>query len=152
MFADLLAKRVLLVAEDKDKETWTRFIAALAEHHGHRPAITQASVDMSPAYAAGSKENCRTAAIVNDKDQVVAQVNAAVDQGRKAEARSGDDTRAELLKFTRWIWRKNPENLTENGRARLAELDTAALCTAKAQQLRLLFQSIYREPTAGAAG
>ena len=90
-FADLLAKRVLLATEGQDKEPWPRFIAALAEHHGHRPAITQASVDMSPASAADSNENCRTAAIFNDKYQVVAQVNDAVDQGRKAAARSGED-------------------------------------------------------------
>jgi transposase len=151
VFADLLAKRVLFATEGKDKETWARFIAALEAHNGHRHAITQASVDMSPAYAAGITENCRNAEIVNDKYHVVAQVNDAVDQVRKAEARSGDNTRAELLKFTRWIWRKNPENLTEKEQARLAELDTEALCTAKAYQLRLMFQSIYQEPTAGAA-
>ena len=80
-----------------------------------------------------------------------AQVNAAVDQVRKAAARRGDDTRAELLKFTRGSWRKHPEHLTEKERTRLAELDTAALCTAKADQLRRLFQGLYREPTAGAA-
>ena len=69
-FADLLAQRVLLATEGQAKETWPRFLAALEEHQGHRYAITQASVDMSPASAAGSKENCRNAAIVNDKYQV----------------------------------------------------------------------------------
>ncbi len=151
VFADLLAKRVLFATEGKDKETWTRFTAELEKHNGHRHAITQASVDMSPAYAAGITANCRNAQIVNDKYHVVAQVNGAVDEVRKAQARSGDETRAAMLKFTRWIWRKNPENLTDKEQARLAELDTEALCTAKAYQLRLMFQSIYREPTAGAA-
>ena len=151
VFADLVAKRVLFATEGKDQETWTRFLAELEKHHGHRHALTQASVDMSPAYAAGITANCRNAQIVNDKYHVVAQVNGAVDAVRKAEARSGDETRAGLLKFTRWIWRKNPENLTEKEQARLAELDTEALCTAKAYQLRLMFQGIYREATAGAA-
>ena len=52
---------------------------------------------------------------------------------------------------TRWIWRKTPENLTDKEQARLAELETESLCTAKAYQLRLLFQNIYQEPTAGRA-
>ena len=151
VFADLVQKRVLFATEGKDKETWERFVVELEKHNGHRHAITQASVDMSPAYAAGIGETCRNAAIVNDKYHVVAQVNTAVDQVRKAEARSGEAGRAEMLKFTRWIWRKNPENLTAKEQARLAELDTEALCTAKAYQLRLMFQGIYREPTAGAA-
>ena len=151
VFADLVQKRVLFATEGKDKEPWERFVVELEKHNGHRHAITQASVDMSPAYAAGIGETCRNAAIVNDKYHVVAQVNTAVDQVRKAEARSGEAGRAEMLKFTRWIWRKNPENLTEKERARLAELDPEALCTAKAYQLRLMFQGIYREPTAGAA-
>ena len=123
---------MLFATEGKDKETWTRFTAELEKHNGHRHAITQASVDRSPAYAAGITANCRNAQIVNDKYDVVAQVNGAVDEVRKAEARSGDETRAAMLKFTRWIWRKNPENLTDKEQARLAELDTEALCTAKA--------------------
>lgn len=151
VFADLIRKRVLFATEGKDRETWTRFVEALEGHNGHRHAITQASVDMSPAYAAGIADTCRNAEVVNDKYHVVAQVNQAVDQVRKAEARCGDETRAGLLKFTRWIWRKNPENLTEKEQAHLAQLDTEALCTAKAYQLRLMFQGVYREPTVGRA-
>jgi len=151
VFADLIRKRVLFATEGKDRETWTRFVEALEGHNGHRHAITQASVDMSPAYAAGITDTCRNAEVVNDKYHVVAQVNQAVDEVRKAEARCGDETRAGLLKFTRWIWRKNPENLTQKEQAHLAELDTEALCTAKAYQLRLMFQGVYREPTAGRA-
>lgn len=151
VFADLIARRVLFATEGKDRETWTRFVEALEAHNGHRHAITQASVDMSPAYAVGIADTCRNAQVVNDKYHVVAQVNQAVDEVRKAEARCGDETRAGLLKFTRWIWRKNPENLTEKEQAHLAELDTEALCTAKAYQLRLMFQSIYQESTAGRA-
>lgn len=103
---------------------------------------------MSPPYAAGIAENCRNAEIVNDKYHVVAQVNEAVDRMRKAQARAGDKAQAQRVKFTRWIWRKNPENLTDKERVRLAALDTQSLCTAKAYQLRLHLQDIYREPTA----
>lgn len=44
-----------------------------------------------------------------------------------------------------------PGNLTEKEPARLAQLDAEALCPAKACQLRLMFQGIYRKPTPGRA-
>ena len=49
VFADLVARRVMFATEGKDKETWTQFVEALEKHNGHRPAITQVSMDMSPA-------------------------------------------------------------------------------------------------------
>jgi transposase len=60
VFADLVAKRVLFATEGHDKATWKAFVEALEKHNGHRHAITQASMDMSVAYQAGVKENCRT--------------------------------------------------------------------------------------------
>jgi transposase len=50
----------------------------------------------------------------------------------------------EALRHSQWLWRKNPENLTENEAARLAKIDQKSLCTAKAYQMRLVLQDIYR--------
>jgi transposase len=49
------------------------------------------------------------------------------------------------------LWRKNPENLTEKEAARMAGIDQKSLRTAKAYQMRLVLQDIYRSPTAGVA-
>lgn len=146
VFADLVAKRVLFATEGKDKETWDKFVEALEKHNGHRHAITQASMDMSKAYQAGVAENCRNAQVVFDKFHVIKNVNEAVDQVRRVEVRLGGAGVWAALHKSQWIWRKNPENLTEQEQGRLAKILDKNLCTAKAYQMRLVLQDIYQSP------
>lgn len=144
VFADLVAKRVLFATEGKDKETWRKFVVALEEHNGHRHAVTQVSMDMSPAYQGGVAETCRNAQVVFDKFHVIANVSKAVDTVRRAEIRVGGKGVWEQLHKSQWLWRKNPENLSEPEQARMEKLDLKNLCTAKAYQMRLCLQDIYR--------
>ena len=151
VFADLVKKRVLFATEGKDKETWTRFLEALEKHNGHRQALTQVSMDMSPAYQAGVTENCRNAQVVFDKFHVVQNANKAVDLVRRAEVRLGGAGVWAALHKSQWLWRKNPENLTGPEQARLAKIEDKNLATAKAYQMRLVLQDIYRSPDATTA-
>ncbi len=65
-----------------------------------------------------------------------------------------EDHRAEIrrsgryhdLKETRWIWLKNPDNLTEKQAERLKRIDQENLVTASAYQMRLCLQDIYQLP------
>ena len=151
VFADLLRKRVLFATEGKDRETWTRFVEALEKHNGHRHAITQASMDMSQAYQRGVAENCRHARVVFDKFHVIKNANEAVDQVRRAEVRLGGEGVWEALHKSQWLWRKNPENLSPDQQARLSRIQDKNLCTAKAYQMRLVLQDIYRSAEAASA-
>ena len=151
VFADLVKKRVLFATEGKDQETWLKFVAALEQPNGHRHALTQVSMDMSPAYQRGVADNCRHAQVVFDKFHVIKNANEAVDKVRRAEVRLGGQGVWEALYKSQWLWRKNPENLTKSEQARLAGIENKNLGTAKAYQMRLVLQDIYRSPTAGAA-
>ena len=151
VFADLVARRVLFATEGKDKETWTKFVEALEKHNGHRHSITQASMDMSPAYQTGVAENCRNAQVVFDKFHVIKNANEAVDQVRRAEVRMGGQGVWEALYKSQWLWRKNPENLTDMEQERMAKIKDKNLSTAKAYQMRLVLQDIYRSAHAGIA-
>jgi transposase len=151
VFADLVAKRVMFATEGKDKETWVKFLEAFEKHNGHRHGITQASMDMSKAYQAGVKEYCRNAQVVFDKFHVIKNTNEAVDRVRRAEVRMGGPGVWEALHKSQWLWRKNPENLTDKEQMRLAKIQDKNLCTAKAYQMRLVLQDIYRSATAGRA-
>ncbi len=151
VFADLVAKRVLFATEGKDKETWMKFVEALEKHHGHRHAITQASMDMSRAYQSGVAENCRNAQVVFDKFHVIKNANEAVDKVRRAEVRLGGPGVWEALNKSQWLWRKNPENLTDKEQERMARIKHKNLCTAKAYQMRLVLQDIYRSADAATA-
>ena len=151
VFADLLAGRVIFATEGKDASTFEAFVKALGEHNGHPKAITQAAIDMSPAYRKGVRENLPNAQLVFDKYHVVALVNGAVDEVRRAEARQADEAGRRELKDSRWIFRKNPENLTDKQQARLAEMDLSHLATGVAYQMRLNLQRVYRCRTAETA-
>jgi transposase len=151
VFADLVKKRVLFATEGREGDTWARFVETLEKHNGHRHAITQVSMDMSTAYQKGVRENCRNAQVVFDKFHVIGQVSRAVDQVRMRELRSGGEGVWEALRQSRWLWRKNPENLNVQQQERLAEIKNKNLITAKAYQMRLVFQDIYRSADAGSA-
>ena len=151
VFADLVKKRVLFATEGIDHTTWERFVKALEEHNGHRHAITQASMDMSRAYQRGVAENCRNAQVVFDKFHLLSNASEAVDKVRRKELQAGEKGTGEWLRKTQWIWRKNPENLTEKQRARLATIQDKNLWTSKAYQMRLVLQDIYRSENQWAA-
>jgi transposase len=151
VFADLVRKQVLFATEGKDKDTWMQFVEALEKHNGHRHSITQASMDMSPAYQSGVLENCRNAQVVFDKFHVIKNANEAVDKVRRAEVRLGGQGVWEALYKSQWLWRKNPEHLTDQEQARLAKIKDKNLGTAKAYQMRLVLQDIYRSADAGLA-
>ena len=151
VFADLVAKRVLFATDGKDHATWILFVEALEKHNGHRHAITQASMDMSKAYQAGVKETCHNAQVVFDKFHVIKNANEAVDKVRKAEVRLGGEGVWESLYKSQWIWRKNPENLTDKEQTRMDKIKDKNLCTAKAYQMRLVLQDIYTLPEASTA-
>jgi transposase len=73
-------------------------------------------------------------------------INDAVDQVRRAEQK-----RQSLLRGTRYIWLRNPANLSERQRATLDSLPTRHLRTARAYQIRLAFQDLYDQPSAATA-
>lgn len=150
VFADLLAKRVLFATEGKEASTWERFVQALEAHQGHRHGITQVSMDMSQAYRSGVAQTCRNAQVVFDKFHVLGHANQAVDQARRAEFQLDRGARSHLRR-SQWLWRKNPENLTPSEQARMEQLDQENLGTAKAYQMRLCLQDIYRLESVPAA-
>lgn len=143
VFADLVAKRVIFATPGKDHEVFAAFVEALLAHNGHPKAITQAAIDMSAAYRKGVAENLANAEIVYDKFHVMAQVNSAVDQVRRVEAREGDAPARDQLRKSLWLFRKNPENLSESEKARMEELDLKHLATGVAYQMRLVLQEAY---------
>ena len=147
VFCDLVGKRVLLAVPGKDQSVWAQFAEAMEAHHSQPRSIREVSMDMSKAYIAGAKQNFAQARIVFDKFHVLAHVNQAVDDVRKAEMRLGGHLRRDALKKTQWIWRKNPTNHSEREQRQRQRLERQNLLTAKAYQMRLTLQDIYALPS-----
>ena len=110
---------------------------------------------MSPAFiptgqarglsAHGAAESLPNAQITFDKFHVVKLINEAVDTVRQAEQKS----RAELKK-SRYLWLKNPRNLSERQRTQLDNLSASNLKTGRAYRIRLAFQELYLQPARNA--
>ena len=143
LFVDLDQRRVLFATEGKDSATVEAFAQDLAVHGGNAGSIKEVSIDMSPAFIKGVAAHLPEASVTFDKFHVVKVINDAVDQVRRQERASNPE-----LSKTRYIWLKNPSNLTANQKETLAALNIpkSNLKTAKAYQIRLAFQDFYLQP------
>jgi transposase len=145
LFVDIDQARVLFATEGRDADTVAAFAEDLAAHGGDAEAISEVCIDMSAAFIKGTAEHLPNAAITFDKFHAVKIVNDAVDQVRRTEQKGQS-----LLRGTRYIWLRNPTNLSDRQRATLDSLPTRHLKTARAYQIRLAFQDLYHQPSAEA--
>jgi len=146
LFVDLVCRRVLFVAEGKDAGTVEAFAKELAAHGGNPKAIAEVCIDMSPAFISGIAQSLPNAQITCDKFHLVKLINEAVDAVRRSEQKSHAE-----LKNSRYLWLKNPRNLSERQRTQLSNLSGSNLKTGRAYRIRLAFQELYAQPASNAA-
>ena len=143
LFVDMQRRKVLFVADGKDAATVEAFAEDLRTHQGDPQAVTEVSIDMSPAFIKGVTAQLPWASITFDKFHVIKLINKAVDEVRRLERKLHPE-----LAGSRYLWLKNPDKLTTHQRIALAALDLPRthLKTAKAYQFRLAFQEFYPQP------
>jgi len=143
LFVDLNQRKVLFATPGKDSSTVAAFAADLTDHGGKPAAVTEVSADLSKAFAKGIAENLPNAKVTFDKFHVVSLVNDAVDQVRRLEQKESPE-----LAKSRYVWLKNPENLTAGQWETFDGLDivNSHLKTARAYQIRLAFQDLFNQP------
>jgi transposase len=139
VFVDMEQKEVIFATPGKDESTITRFADELPNHNGSPTAIREVSMDMSPAFIKGARKNLAKANITFDKFHVIKQLNEAIDEIRRQETKINP-----CLKGSRYVWLKNPENLTARQQVDLQTLSKENRKLAKAYQMKLTFQDIYR--------
>jgi len=139
VFADPGSRKVIYVCKGKDADSVGSFFSYLFSHHGDPRKIKLACCDMSPAYIKGIGEYLENAQITFDKFHVMMIVNKGVDAVRRFEQKING-----ILKKTRYLWLKNPENLNDRQDTWLHSLKTMNLKTGKAYQMKLTFQEFYR--------
>lgn len=105
--------------------------------------------DMWQPYLEVLARRAKGALHVLDRFHIVARLNKAIDQMRAEEARrmkqEGHDP---LLKHSRWCLLKNPENLTDGQRIKLADLLRYNLRSVRAYLLKEDLRLLWNEPTA----
>ena len=139
LVADVKKRRVLFVTKGKGQQVIARFVRDLEAHGGEASAIRHVSMDMSPAFVAGVRESLPAAEITFDRYHIMKLANDALDDVRKAEARENP-----YLKGSKYLWLRNPKNLSVTQELQLRELRTLTHKTANAygivQGLRTFFE------------
>jgi transposase len=138
VFVNLDESRVIYATEGKDSKTVDSFKDDFKEHNGEPEKVENICCDMSQAFIKGAEENFSNAFITFDKFHVMKKVNEAVDEVRRQE-----QAQNEFLKKSRYIWLKNPENLTKSQKVKLGSLTAMNLKTVRAYNIKLSLQGFW---------
>jgi len=143
LFLDLGERRLLFATEGHDASVLGRFARDLERHGGTPDQVEEFCLDMSAAYRKGIAEQFPEAHLTFDKFHVMKLLNGAVDEVRRQEQKERPE-----LKKTRYLWLKNPENLTQKQKARLEEIrpSKSHLKTARAYRIKRSFQEFWTQP------
>lgn len=131
-FSDLEASRVVFLGEGRDKGVVGAFVEDL-ESRGVDPGrIEVVCCDMWDPYLNGIGRLLKESRVVFDRFHVMNQINRALETVRREEQRNNS-----VLKKSRFLWLKNPKNLTARQEVRLRMLKRLDLKTVRAYHLKL---------------
>jgi transposase len=144
---DLRSGAVVFVGDGKGAEAlepfWRRLKAS-------RARIEAVAIDMSPAYIRAVSENLKEAAIVFDHFHIVKLFNEKLANMRRSlyhEAKCDEDK--QVIKGTRWLLLKNPENLNADKSEpdRLAQALELNKPLATAYYMKEDLRRLWNQPT-----
>jgi transposase len=147
-FSDLDASRVLYLGEGRKKGVIQDFIEDLKGRAFNPGQIDVVCCDMWDPYLNGLGKHIPQAAVVFDRFHVMVQINQAIERVRREEQQANA-----ALKKTRYIWLKNPKNLTEKQAVQLGQLKGLDLKTARAYHIKLALARFWEmaDPTEAVA-
>jgi transposase len=109
--------------------------------------LTAVSMDMTGGYAKSVRERAPQATIVIDNYHVVALATKALDEVRREHwnelRQTGETGAAKAFKDSRWSLLKNPQNLTEQQAATLAQIQAGGGKTARAWAMKEMVRAIF---------
>lgn len=138
---DLIEKRLLWSGDSRTAATLEAFCDELGTEGCAQ--IEAVCCDMWAPYVEVIKARFTNALVVFDKFHIVRHLMDAVDTVRKEEARELNSEDPELLKKTRYLWLKNPWNLTDLQKVRLRDLEKLNLKINRAYLLKEAFRRFW---------
>ena len=143
---DLVSGAVVFIGQGKGAEALIPFWKRLKAAHAKIEAI---ATDMSPAYSAAVRDNLPKAIHVYDHFHVVKLFNERLSDFRREQQREAEALGKTILKGTRWLILKNPENLDEEKgeRTRLEEALRINQPLAIAYYMKEEFRLFWEQPS-----
>lgn len=102
-------------------------------------------MDMWEPFAQAVKESCPNVAIVYDFFHIVSNYNKVIDQVRRQEYRRACADDKNVIKGSRWLLLKNPENLKKRDKPRLDALLATNESLAKVYILKDELKNIWKQ-------
>ncbi len=138
VLCDLMGKRVLEVVPGRKEDSARKAFETLPK----RGLVKTVCLGMSEAYKNAASSGLGGAELIHDRFHVAALLSEAVDQTRRAEVKKHAE-----LKESRYLWLKNPENLTEKQKTSFDALLATELKTTEAYGLKQVFRSFFEQET-----
>ena len=139
--------KVIHISKGKDASVVSSFKKDFSVHKGKPENVQQFCCDMSPAFIKGIEKDFPAASITFDKFHVMKIMNEAVDEVRR-EKQSVN----QVLRKTRYIWLKNPDNLTERQQNELGSLKDMNLKTVRAYNIKMSLAGFWNHFNSDVAG
>jgi transposase len=150
ILGDADAGRVLEVQDSRTQEA-TSTLLTTALSPAQRLRVASITMDMWKAFMNAATQSLPFAEIVHDPFHIARDLNAAVDQTRRAEHRAltrrGDAT----LTASKYLWLSGPERFTPAQRERFEELRAQDLTTAAVWSFKETFRDFFHCRTASEA-
>lgn len=140
LFVDMKSGRLLYATEGRSATVVEAFGQDLVAHGGRRENVGEFSIDLSAAYQKGIADSFPDARITFDKFHLIKLIGEAVNEVRIEEQKQRPE-----LKGSHWVWRRNPEKLSDeeialSDRLHLKQMN---LKTVRAYHMRLAFQDLW---------
>lgn len=133
---DTGGKRVLEVELGRDEKTAIKAFSSIPEPE----KVKTVSLDMAESFRNAAMTQFPNADIVHDRFHIAAMLGQAVDDTRRAEVKKHPE-----LKDSRFIWLKNPENLTDKQKGTFEALVKTELKTAEAYAFKQTFKAFFEQ-------
>jgi transposase len=137
------AKRLLHIGQKRTVKSLLRFFVKLGKQGCEQ--LKFVCSDMWKPYLKVIKKKAPQALHILDRFHIVAKLNTAVDEVRRAEVkRLKDEGYEEVLKHSKYCFLKNESNLTESQKMKLDDLLQYDLKSVKAYLLKESFQAFWQ--------
>lgn len=114
-----------------------------------KSSIQAVGMDRGGAYRRSVKENLPNAAIVYDHFHLKMNINTAVDEVRRSEWKSADESDKKFIKGSRYLLLTNESNLGTKGCADLELLRASNQSISSAYMIKEQFSAVYTYKTEG---
>ena len=144
---DLIGKRLVWSGEGRSEATLEAFFDFLGPERIAK--LEGVCCDMWQPYIDTIKQRAPGALLVFDKFHIVRHLMNAVDQVRRDEIREKGAAHKQLVVRSRYVWLKNPWNLTDTQAVRLTQLEALNLKIGRAYLLKEAFRESWNYRRAG---